>query len=51
MGQRYGTMRRLLHIIIQRRNHKKNEHIAELSIGNSLIGIHGGGEGKEPGQE
>ena len=25
---------------------KKNEHIAELSIGNSLIGIHGGGEGK-----
>ena len=28
---------------------KKNEHIAELSIGNSLIGIHGGGEGKTSG--
>ena len=26
---------------------KKNEHIAELEIGNSLIGIHSGGEGKK----
>jgi len=25
---------------------RKNEHIAEVKIGNSLIGIHGGGEGK-----
>ena len=25
---------------------KKNEHIAELLIENSVIGIHGGGEGK-----
>ena len=26
---------------------KKNEHIAELEISNSLIGIHSGGEGKK----
>ena len=26
---------------------KKNEHIAELLIENSVIGIHGGGEGKK----
>ena len=25
---------------------RKNEHIAEVKIGDSLIGIHGGGEGK-----
>ena len=28
---------------------KKNEHIAELLIENSVIGIHGGGEGKTSG--
>lgn len=26
---------------------KQNEHIAELEIGNAVIGIHGGGEGKK----